>query len=141
MRIESQETGNQKQEDARERQLRQVYEEPRTARERHYGLMFPSPAAAGQGEGEGPYPPGSESVTEGIELREAHVLDPDRREVEVTVLEAGVSRNGWSYSPSLLQTATPLFEGARAFADSDPYVRGGVFDRVEVKPFRQVFPE
>ena len=30
---------------------------------------------------------------------------------------------------------------ARAFANSDPYVNGGVFERVEVKPFRQVFPE
>jgi uncharacterized protein len=30
---------------------------------------------------------------------------------------------------------------ARAFAESDPYVKGGVFERVEVKPFRQVFPE
>ncbi len=30
---------------------------------------------------------------------------------------------------------------ALAFAQSDPYVSGGVFDRVEVKPFRKVFPE
>jgi len=30
---------------------------------------------------------------------------------------------------------------ARAFAESDPYTTSGVFARVEVKPFRQVFPE
>ena len=30
---------------------------------------------------------------------------------------------------------------AVAFANSDPYVIGGVFERVEVKPFRRVFPE
>jgi uncharacterized protein YciI len=30
---------------------------------------------------------------------------------------------------------------AIAFAQSDPYTTGGVFERVEVKPFRQVFPE
>jgi uncharacterized protein len=30
---------------------------------------------------------------------------------------------------------------AIAFANSDPYMTGGVFERVEVKPFRQVFPE
>jgi len=30
---------------------------------------------------------------------------------------------------------------ARAFAESDPYTRSGVFARVEVKPFKQVFPE
>ena len=30
---------------------------------------------------------------------------------------------------------------AIAFAHSDPYMTGGVFERVEVKPFRRVFPE
>jgi uncharacterized protein YciI len=30
---------------------------------------------------------------------------------------------------------------ATAFANSDPYMTSGVFARVEVKPFRQVFPE
>jgi uncharacterized protein YciI len=30
---------------------------------------------------------------------------------------------------------------AIAFAKSDPYTTAGVFERVEVKPFRQVFPE
>lgn len=30
---------------------------------------------------------------------------------------------------------------AMAFAQNDPYVTGGVFNRVEVKPFRRVFPE
>jgi hypothetical protein len=29
---------------------------------------------------------------------------------------------------------------AQAFADSDPYVKQGVFERVEVKPFRKVVP-
>jgi uncharacterized protein len=30
---------------------------------------------------------------------------------------------------------------AVAFAQNDPYTKGGVFERLEVKPFRQVFPE
>jgi uncharacterized protein len=30
---------------------------------------------------------------------------------------------------------------ALAFAQNDPYTTSGVFERVEVKPFRQVFPE
>ena len=30
---------------------------------------------------------------------------------------------------------------AKALADSDPYTKQGVFERVEVKPFRRVFPE
>jgi uncharacterized protein YciI len=32
-------------------------------------------------------------------------------------------------------------EAARLFAQNDPYTREGVFERVEVKPFRKVFPE
>jgi uncharacterized protein YciI len=30
---------------------------------------------------------------------------------------------------------------AIAFAQSDPYLQRGVFERVEVKPFRKVFPK
>jgi uncharacterized protein len=30
---------------------------------------------------------------------------------------------------------------ARRLAESDPYTTAGVFERVEVKPFRRVFPE
>lgn len=30
---------------------------------------------------------------------------------------------------------------AEAFAQEDPYVLEGIFDRVEVHPFKQVFPE
>lgn len=29
----------------------------------------------------------------------------------------------------------------RAFSGNDPYVREGVFERVEIKPFRKVLPE
>ena len=32
-------------------------------------------------------------------------------------------------------------DAARAFARNDPYTLEGVFERVEVKPFRKVFPE
>ncbi|HEU0169056.1 MAG TPA: Mu-like prophage major head subunit gpT family protein [Chloroflexota bacterium] len=109
-----QQTADKRQETRQEQKLRELYEQPHTTRERHYGLMerSPAPAEAGQTTDEGSIP-----VQETIELREAAILSPERREVEVTVLEAGVSRNGWSYSPQLLQAATPLFEGARAFAD------------------------
>ena len=56
-------------------------------------------------------------VVDELELREAVLISPERREVEVTVLQGGLSRNGWFYTPELLEAATPLFEGARAFAD------------------------
>jgi len=32
-------------------------------------------------------------------------------------------------------------DAAQAFAQNDPYMLEGVFERVEVKPFRKVFPE
>jgi len=31
-------------------------------------------------------------------------------------------------------------EDARAWADGDPYVSGGVYERVDVRPFRKVLP-
>jgi uncharacterized protein YciI len=32
-------------------------------------------------------------------------------------------------------------DAARTFAQNDPYMLEGVFERVEVKPFRKVIPE
>jgi len=29
---------------------------------------------------------------------------------------------------------------ARAFMEGDPYVKNGVFERLEIRPFTQVFP-
>ena len=60
----------------------------------------------------------SERILETVELRQASICEAaGPREVEVTVLQGGLSRNGWFYSAELLEAATPLFEGARAFAD------------------------
>lgn len=44
-------------------------------------------------------------------------------------------------SGSLIVVEMENEAAARAFAQSDPYTTSGVFARVEVKPFRQVFPE
>lgn len=44
-------------------------------------------------------------------------------------------------SGSLLIVDMDSESEALAFAQGDPYVTGGVFERVEVKPFRRVFPE
>jgi hypothetical protein len=66
---------------------------------------------------QGPDPTTDQAVVSEIELREALVISPERREVEVTVLQSGLSRNGWFYRPELLEASLPLFDGARAFAD------------------------
>ena len=34
----------------------------------------------------------------------------------------------------------PALEAARAWADADPYVAAGVYEKVTVKPFKKVLP-
>ena len=46
--------------------------------------------------------------------------DGPARDVLVTLIRAGESRNGYVYSPEVLQAAMPLFEGATAFCDHVP---------------------
>jgi len=44
------------------------------------------------------------------------------------------------FSGSLVVAEFPSLEEARAWADADPYVAAGVYERVTVKPFRKVLP-
>jgi len=44
------------------------------------------------------------------------------------------------FSGSLLIVDFPSLEAAREWADADPYVAAGVYERVTVKPFRKVLP-
>ena len=71
-------------------------------------------------------------------VREAHLanLRPLDRAGKVKI--AGPFTDG---SGSLIIIDMESEAEAMAFANSDPYVTNGVFARVEVKPFRQVFPE
>ncbi len=71
-------------------------------------------------------------------LRPAH-LDNLRPLVQQGRLKiAGPFADG---SGSLIIVDLESEAAALAFAQNDPYTIGGVFERVEVKPFRQVFPE
>ncbi len=71
-------------------------------------------------------------------VRPAH-LDNLRSLVERgKVVLAGPFTDG---SGSLIVIDMDSEAQAMAFAHSDPYVTQGVFERVEVKPFRKVFPE
>jgi uncharacterized protein YciI len=72
------------------------------------------------------------------QVRPAH-LDNLRPLVESgKVVLAGPFTDG---SGSLIVIDMDNEAQAMAFARSDPYVTQGVFERIEVKPFRQVFPE
>ncbi len=44
------------------------------------------------------------------------------------------------FSGSLVVAEFPSLEAAQQWADEDPYVQAGVYERVTVKPFRQVLP-
>ncbi|MBP7712152.1 MAG: YciI family protein [Gammaproteobacteria bacterium] len=44
------------------------------------------------------------------------------------------------FTGSLVVADFPSLEAARAWADADPYVAAGVYERVTVKPFRKVLP-
>jgi uncharacterized protein len=72
------------------------------------------------------------------QVRQAH-LDNLRPLVERgKVVLAGPFTDG---SGSLIVIDMDSEEQAVSFAKSDPYVTRGVFERIEVKPFRKVFPE
>jgi uncharacterized protein len=44
------------------------------------------------------------------------------------------------FAGSLLVVQFPSQQEAEAWINADPYVTEGVFERVEVRPFKQVFP-
>lgn len=44
------------------------------------------------------------------------------------------------FSGSLIVAEFESLAAARAWADADPYVTAGVYERVDVRPFRQVLP-
>jgi uncharacterized protein len=72
------------------------------------------------------------------QVRQAH-LDNLRPLVDRgKVVLAGPFTDG---SGSLIVVDMDSEAQAAAFARSDPYVTQGVFERIEVKPFRKVFPE
>jgi uncharacterized protein YciI len=44
------------------------------------------------------------------------------------------------FTGSLIVAEFDSLEAARAWAEADPYVKNGVYERVEIKPFRKVLP-
>jgi uncharacterized protein len=71
-------------------------------------------------------------------LRPAHLDNLRPLAERGLIVIAGPFTDG---SGSLIVADFPGEPEALAFAQGDPYVTGGVFERVEVKPLRKVFPE
>ena len=44
------------------------------------------------------------------------------------------------FSGSLIVAEFSSLDAARAWADADPYIAAGVYEKVTVKPFKKVFP-
>lgn len=44
------------------------------------------------------------------------------------------------FSGSLIVAEFASLEAAKAWADADPYVAAGVYEKVSVRPFKKVFP-
>ena len=45
------------------------------------------------------------------------------------------------FSGSLVIAEFSSLQEAKSWADVDPYVTAGVYDKVSIKPFKQVFPQ
>ncbi|MBJ7536757.1 YciI family protein [Marinomonas transparens] len=45
------------------------------------------------------------------------------------------------FTGSVVVAEFPSLEEAQAWADADPYVEAGVYQKVSVNPFKQVFPK
>ncbi|MFQ5585553.1 MAG: YciI family protein [Thermodesulfobacteriota bacterium] len=70
--------------------------------------------------------------------REGHIERLEKLEREGRLVLAGPFADG---SGSLIVFEADSAEDATAFAAGDPYVREGVFESHEVRPFKQVFPK
>lgn len=73
-----------------------------------------------------------------LKLRETHLSNLRPLVAQGKVKLAGPFTDG---SGSLIVLEVASETEARTFAQNDPYTTGGVFERIEVRPFRQVFPE
>jgi len=70
-------------------------------------------------------------------FRDEHLARLQQLEREGRVVLAGPFADK---SGSLIVFEAATIEEAEAFAAGDPYVREGVFEAHEVRPFKQVFP-
>ena len=70
-------------------------------------------------------------------LRPAHLEQLKRLDSQGKLVLAGPFSDK---SGSLVIMDMDSLQEAQAFVQGDPYVKGGVFKRVEIRPFNQVFP-
>lgn len=87
------------------------------------------------------------SLEKRLSVRPAHVARLQALQDEGRLLLAGpfpaVDSNdpgAAGFSGSLIVAEFPALAAAIEWAEADPYVAAGVYTKVEVKPFKKVFP-
>ncbi len=88
-----------------------------------------------------------DSLDKRIAVRPAHVARLQALQNEGRLLLAGpfpavdaVDPGAAGFTGSLIVAEFASLEAAQQWADADPYVAGGVYAEVSVKPFKKVFP-
>lgn len=88
-----------------------------------------------------------DSLQQRLAARPAHLARLDALQAQGRLLLAGpfpaVDANdpgAAGFSGSLIVAEFDDLGAAQAWADADPYVAGGVFARVDVRPFKKVLP-
>ncbi len=89
----------------------------------------------------------ADSLERRLEARPAHLERLQQLRAEGRLLLAGPHPAIDSEDPgpagftgSLVVAEFPSLEEAKDWADADPYVSAGVYSKVNVKPFKRVFP-
>ncbi|MBL3528442.1 MAG: YciI family protein [gamma proteobacterium endosymbiont of Lamellibrachia anaximandri] len=88
-----------------------------------------------------------ESLEQRLKTRPDHLQRLEKLQQEGRLLLAGPhpaidseDPGAAGFSGSLVVAEFPSLEDAREWANSDPYVTVGVYNRVTVKPFKRVLP-
>jgi uncharacterized protein YciI len=88
-----------------------------------------------------------DSLENRVAAREAHLARITELDAAGRVLAAGPlpavdaeDPGSAGFTGSLLVVEFPSLEDAKSWADQDPYVAGGVYKNVMVKPFKRVLP-
>jgi uncharacterized protein len=78
-----------------------------------------------------------------MQARPAHIARLEALDAQGHLVLAGPNPNldGEGFSGSLIVAEFASFEAADQWANEDPYLIAGVYEKVEVKPFKQVFPK
>lgn len=89
----------------------------------------------------------SDSLSRRLEARPAHVTRLKQLQAAGRLVLAGPhpaidseDPGEAGFSGSLIVAEFDSLESAQAWADADPYIAAGVYDRVIVKPFKRVLP-